>query len=364
MNETSKNPYVTALINLTDSEAVAVIVWFALAILLALIIHKVAFVIFRNILRHSEAGRRIVDRLFQLSRFASILIALAMALPAVQFESTVSGTVRQWLGIGITILLGWAAVEMVRTAADLILRDHKITNEDNLQKRRLHTQVRVLQRVAIVIVTLVTAGVILMSFPSIRAVGFSLFASAGVAGIVLGFAARPILGNLIAGVQIALTQPIRIDDVLFVEGEWSWVEEITATYVVLRIWDLRRLVVPLTYFIEKPFQNWTRESAAILGTVTWHLDYRVPVAAIREKFDELVKAHPLWDGSVANIQVTEANVSSIKVRALVSARNSSQAWDLRCDIREKIIAWLQDDHPDVLPRVRAEIEVTDKPDQL
>jgi small-conductance mechanosensitive channel len=192
-----------------------------------------------------------------------------------------------------------------------------------------------------------------MIFPAVRSFGVSLFASAGVAGLVLGFAARPILTNLIAGMQIALTQPIRIDDVLIVEGEWGWVEEITTTYVVIRIWDQRRLIVPLSHFIEKPFENWTRESAAILGVVLWHLDYRAPIAEMRKKLEELLYANKLWDGKVANLQIVDSGVSTITVRALMSARNSPTAWDLRCEIREQMLEWLRAEYPDALPRVRA-----------
>ena len=199
-----------------------------------------------------------------------------------------------------------------------------------------------------------------MTFPSLRAVGFSLFASAGAAGLIVGLAARPTLSNLIAGLQIALTDPIRIDDVVIVEGEWGWIEEINTTYVVVRIWDLRRLVVPLTHFIEKPFQNWTRRSADILGTVFFYADYTVPVDEIRAELRRIVEGSELWDGEVCGLQVTNATERTVELRALVSAATSPEAWDLRCMVRERMIEFLMRHYPESLPRVRAEFMASDQ----
>ncbi len=195
----------------------------------------------------------------------------------------------------------------------------------------------------------------LLSFDNIKQYGVSLLASAGAAGIVLGFAARPVLANMIAGIQIAISQPIRIDDVVIVEGEWGWIEDIGSTFVTVRLWDWRRMVVPLTWFIENPFQNWTRETAAVIGTVTWHMDYGVPVDRVRAKLEELVDASPRWDRRVVNLQVTEATGHGIELRGLMSARTSPLAWDLRCEIREAMIAWLQAEYPQHLPRWRGEM---------
>ena len=172
-----------------------------------------------------------------------------------------------------------------------------------------------------------------------------------------GLAARPLLSSLIAGVQIAMTQPIRIDDAVVVENEWGWIEEITSTYVVIKLWDWRRLIVPLSYFIEKPFQNWTREGAAIIGSVFLYVDYAVPVDRVREKLSEIVKASRLWDGRVVNLQVSDAKDHAIELRALVSARTSPLAWDLRCEVREKLIAFLRDEYPQALPRQRADLDL-------
>ena len=213
-----------------------------------------------------------------------------------------------------------------------------------------------LRRTIATLITILTVGIALMTIPSLQQYGVSLLASAGAAGLVMGLAARPLLTNLIAGVQIAITQPIRVEDAVVVQGEWGWIEEIGSTYVVVRIWDWRRMVLPLSYFIETPFQNWTRESAQLIGSVHLYVDYATPLDAMRQKVTELAQASRLWDGQVVNMQVVEATEKSIQLRILVSARNSSDAWDLRCEMREKIIAWLQANHPGALPRLRAEIE--------
>jgi len=194
-----------------------------------------------------------------------------------------------------------------------------------------------------------------MTFPGVREYGVSLLASAGAAGLIVGLALQPVLKNLFAGIQVAMTQPIRIDDALLVEGEWGKVEEITSTYVVVRIWDLRRLILPLSYFIDHPFQNWTRESAELIGTVMLYVDYTVPVATVRQKAEEIARASPLWNGKVFNLAVTDLKERTMEIRILVSAGDSGRAFDLRCEMREKLMAFLQQDHPQVLPRLRAEL---------
>jgi len=253
------------------------------------------------------------------------------------------------------IVVGWVAITAVNMAAALYLQRFPLDVVDNLLARKHRTQINILKRSAITLLTVVTAAAALMTFESVRQYGVSLFASAGVAGLVVGFAARPVLSNMIAGVQMAITQPIRIDDVVIVEGEWGRIEEITSTYVVVRIWDLRRLIVPLTYFIEKPFQNWTRVSAELLGTVFVYVDYTVPVDHVRAKVEEIVKASPLWDGKVVGVQVTDAKADTIEVRALASAANSGDIWNLRCELREKLIDFLQREYPGALPRRREHV---------
>jgi small-conductance mechanosensitive channel len=206
-----------------------------------------------------------------------------------------------------------------------------------------------------VVITVVMFAAGLMMFDQVRSLGASVLASAGVIGIIVGFAAQRTIANLFAGFQLAMTQPIRIDDVVIVENEWGRIEEITLTYVVVRIWDLRRLIVPLSHFIEHPFQNWTRDQSDILGTVFLYTDYKTPVDSLREELRRIVAQSPNWDGKVCGLQVTNASERSLELRALASAADASKAWDLRCEIREKMIYFVQQNYPDSLPRLRAEM---------
>ena len=231
--------------------------------------------------------------------------------------------------VAIIFCVTWLVIKGIHFARELILTKDDIEDEDNLKARKVYTQFRVLERILIFLVILIAIAVALMTFEGIRRIGISLFASAGVAGIVIGFAAQKLLGNILAGFQIALTQPIRLDDVVIVENEWGWIEEINLTYVVVRIWDKRRLIVPTTYFIEKPFENWTRVSADILGTVFIYTDYSLPVERLREGFLEILRSTKLWDGKVGVLQVTDATDRAMEIRALMSAPNSPTAWDLR-----------------------------------
>jgi small-conductance mechanosensitive channel len=234
--------------------------------------------------------------------------------------------------------------------------------KDNLKARKVYTQFRVLERIVIFIVILIAIAIALMTFEGIKRIGISLFASAGVAGIIIGFAAQKLLGSILAGFQIALTQPIRIDDVVIVENEWGWIEEITLTYVVVRIWDKRRLIVPTTYFIEKPFQNWTRVSADILGTVFIYTDYQVPIAKLRIEFTRILEESGLWDGKVNVMQVTNATEKTVEIRALMSTVDSPTGWDLRVLVREKLISYLQAHYPESLPKMRVEMTQEQKED--
>ena len=339
--------------SLTGNGELSILLSLAGAVLAAIASHTLLIFVLRRLIGRGSIASSILKRIGGPTRLVMILLALVLVLPVAEFNAEFAEATRQILKVGVVVLLGWSAAIAINATARRVAGRHDIGVEDNLTARRIHTQINILRRVSLVGVFLLTLGTSLMIFPAVRSFGVSLFASAGVAGLVLGFAARPILTNLIAGMQIALTQPIRIDDVLIVEGEWGWVEEITTTYVVIRIWDQRRLIVPLSHFIEKPFENWTRESAAILGVVLWHLDYRAPIAEMRKKLEELLYANKLWDGKVANLQIVDSGVSTITVRALMSARNSPTAWDLRCEIREQMLEWLCAEYPDALPRVRA-----------
>jgi small-conductance mechanosensitive channel len=263
--------------------------------------------------------------------------------------------------IAIIFCVTWLVIKAIQLTRVLILQQYDIKEEDNLKARKVYTQFRVLERILIFLVVLIALAVSLMTFEGIKRVGISLFASAGVAGIILGFAAQKLLGSILAGFQIALTQPIRLDDVVIVENEWGWIEEINLTYVVVRIWDKRRLIVPTTYFIEKPFQNWTRVSADILGTVFIYADYDLPVDKLREAFMKILKQSKMWDGNVGVMQVTGTTDRAMEIRALMSAPNSPAAWDLRVYVREKLIEYLQEHFPESLPRTRIEMEGLEGP---
>lgn len=287
--------------------------------------------------------------------FALPLLVLIPALEATPLQGHWLDQSLRLLHIGLTACVIWLLVRAVAAGEDAILRDNPMEVADNLEARRIQTQTRVLSRVLMGVIILVGVSLILLTFPMVRQIGTALLASAGIIGLVAGIAAKPVFGNLIAGLQIALTQPIRLDDVVIVEGEWGRVEEIGSSYVVVRIWDERRMVVPLTWFIEHPFQNWTRRSADLLGTAFLWLDYRAPIPAIRAELERICKGESLWDGRVCVTQVTETTEHTLQVRLLVSARSSGDAFDLRCIVRERMLDFLAREHPQALPRTRAEL---------
>jgi len=262
-----------------------------------------------------------------------------------------------FIKLALIFFITWFVIRSINLSREVILRQYDISEKDNLKARKIYTQFRVLENIVIFIVILVAIAIALMTFDGIRRIGVSLFASAGVAGIIIGFAAQKLIASVLAGFQIALTQPIRIEDVVIVENEWGWIEEITLTYVVVRIWDKRRLIVPSTYFIENPFQNWTRVSADILGTVFIYTDYTVPVDELRKELTRILEGTDLWDGQTNVLQVTNAKDHTLEIRALMSAVDSPTAWDLRVLVREQLISFLQLKYPGSLPKTR--IEMTD-----
>ncbi len=334
-------------------DTVVAAVLFLTAIIAAWIIHAIAVrVLIRLAGERHPFARQILISTRGLTRLALMLFALTVTLPTVPLAAATSAALGKAFLVGAIVLVGWATINMVNVVATLYLRRFTVDGEDNRQASKRVTQVAILKGAAITLLIMVTAGAALMTFDSVRQFGVSLFASAGVAGLVVGFAARPVLSNMIAGVQIAITQPISLNDVVIVEGEWGRIDEITGTYVVVLTWDLRRLVVPLTYFIEKPFQNWTRGSTNLLGAVVVYADYTVPVDRVRAKVEEIVKASPRWDSKVVNLQVTDARPDTLELRALASAANAGDAWDLRCELREKLIAFLQSECPGALPKRR------------
>jgi small-conductance mechanosensitive channel len=300
---------------------------------------------------HESLGRHTRS----ISRLIFVLFAIYIALFFVKMPESAHKIVNDIYGIVLIIAVAWFLVKLTSVFETVILMQYHIEDKDNLQARKIYTQVRIIKKILIFIIAVVAFSAILMSFERFRRLGTGILASAGVAGIVLGFAAQRALGNLLAGIQIALTQPFRLDDVVIVENEWGRIEEITLTYVVVRIWDLRRLVLPISYFIEKPFQNWTRISADLIGSVYLYVDYTVPVQEIREEFFRILKSST-WDGKVWGLQVTDATEHSMQVRAIMSAPDSSSAWNLRCEVREKLIEFMRTKHPEALPRFRAELQ--------
>ena len=323
------------------------------AILLALSLYRLA-----TWLLNRAFGTRLpllsvfIERTSGPAQLAVCLAAVALILPLAPLDDAFRTPLTRLFVVAFIALIGWISIRVVDMSAARYLQNFRDVTE-NFVARKHVTQVRVFKRVTDIIIVIITVSTALMTFDSVRQYGVSLFASAGAAGLIVGLAARPLLSNLIAGLQIAITQPIRIEDAVIIENEWGWVEDIAATYVVIRLWDWRRMVVPLSYFIEKPFQNWTRDTASLIGVIALHVDYRADVPRIRRWLEGAVKESKLWDGAVVNLQVIDADSRTIELRALVSARNAPQSWDLRCEMREKLIAFIRDEMPEALPRERA-----------
>ncbi len=285
---------------------------------------------------------------------ASLIAQIAIISDIFIFETT-KFIVDHISVLGIILSIAWFLILLFKVFKKRILKKYDVGSSDNLKARKVYTQYMILENIIIFIIVILAIGVALMSFESIRSVGISVLTSAGIAGIIIGLAAQKAIGTLLAGIQIAITQPIRLDDVVIVENEWGWIEEINLTYVVVRVWDKRRLVVPTTYFIEKTFQNWTRNSADILGTVFLYVDYQLPVDALRKEQTRLLKSTDLWDGKVDVLQVTNTTEKSVELRVLVSAKNSPAAWDLRVYLREKLLDFIQKNYPESLPKARISI---------
>ncbi len=325
------------------------------AFAVAWLVHAAILVVLRRLLRNRRPYlRTILEATKDPTRLALLIAALAIALPTAPVASETENIFGKILTLATICLVGWIALTALQIGANLYLRRFRMDVEDNLSARKHVTQVRVLVRALDTVILLLTLGLALMTFDSVRQFGVSLFASAGVASIVFGLAAQPVLSNLIAGVQLAVTQPIRLEDAVTVQNEYGWIEEINATYVVIRLWDLRRLIVPLNYFIQQPFTNWTRQAAANIGSVLLYLDYTAPVDRIREKAKEFVAQSKL-NGTLVNVQVTNTSAQAMEVRVLLTASNTGGTADLCAELREKLIGFLQREHPDSLPRQRNEI---------
>ncbi|EUB97225.1 MscS Mechanosensitive ion channel [Rhizobium sp. CF080] len=327
----------------------------AVAFLLGLAIQRFGFRFLTRLVESRDLfWRSLVSRTRRPMRLAILTWTLSLGATIAPLSSDQAEVIRHLLLLGFIIVVGWMAKIALHVWMIVYLRRFKLDTEDNLLARTHVTQSRIAERIASFMIVAITIAATLMTFPAVQQYGVSLLASAGVAGIVLGLALQPVLKNIFAGIQLAITQPIRIDDALIVEGEWGNVEEITSTYVVVKLWDWRRMILPLSYFIETPFQNWTRDSSELIGTVMIYLDYSVPVNAVRRKVEEIAATSKLWDRRVVAVQVTDFRENVMEIRILVSASNAPRTFDLRCEVREKIIDFIQREYSASLPRVRAE----------
>ncbi|PVY78080.1 mechanosensitive ion channel-like protein [Tamilnaduibacter salinus] len=325
------------------------------AVAVTVLVYHILLRIVRRLTRSKAIGRMFLDSAAKPLGVSLCLMVLHGVLRAVPQDLPMLGLFLHIATPLLILSLTWAAVRCTAAIGDVIVTLNPVQEGEWRRARKVETQTRFLVRGLNVLIVIIGLGSALMTFNSVQQLGTSLLASAGIGGIILGFAARPVLGNLLAGMQIALTQPFRIDDVLNVQGEWCWVEEVTATYVVLRVWDLRRLVMPLQWFIENPFQNWSRNNADMLGTVFLWVDYAMPIEPLRDEFSRLLRTTELWDGQLERVQVTDSDERAMQVRFLMSAQDSSRSWDLRCLIREGMVTFVQRYHADCLPRLRAQV---------
>jgi small-conductance mechanosensitive channel len=348
--------YVSSLIDGTPPWAIlaAIVIGATIA---ALAVHRFVFFLLERKLRNADhfAWLLILRKTKGPAAFAAVMAALSLSLQLGPISGSAADVLTRLMQVAFIALFTWVAIVTTDIFGSVYLRRLRLDVEDDLLARKHVTQIRILKRAAVTIIALIGIASALMTFDQVRQLGVSLFASAGVAGLAIGMAARPLLTSFIAGVQIAMTQPIRIQDAVGIEGEFGTIEEITSTYVVVQLWDSRRMILPLNYFIEKPFQNWTREKSSIIGAVIIYVDYCADVGAIRRKLEEIVKTTTLWDGRVVNLQVTDATEMSIQLRALASARTPAAAWDLRCLVREALIVFVSRELPSSLPRSRCQI---------
>jgi len=300
-----------------------------------------------------------------LNHFVPLLL-LNLLIPSMELSKRYVNIVDRSVEILLIISFASLLISAIKTFEDYVYHTYDLNKADNLKERKIRTQLQFIRKVIIVFIVLVTISIILLSFDNVRKIGAGLLTGVGIGSIIIGFAAQKSLANFLAGFQIAFTQPIRIDDVLVVEGEWGRVEDITLTYVVLNIWDQRRLILPINYFIEKPFQNWTRTTSEILGTVFIYADYSLPVDELRVELTRLLELNELWDKRVGILEVTDVKEQTMEIRALVSARNSSQAFDLRCYVRENLVKYIREKVPGSLPqkRLSGDFNLTERPDAV
>jgi small-conductance mechanosensitive channel len=325
------------------------------AVAIALAVVEVVHRVIRRLGNRSVLLRELTEHAHRPFQVAVVLVACQAAVRSSAGEFPGRAVVLHLLVLAAIAGFAWLVAALLLVSEDLALARFRTDVPDNRRARKLHTQVVMLRRVTVAGIVVLTAGVMLMTFPHVRTVGASVLASAGVIGVVAALAAQSVLGNVFAGLQLTFSDAVRLDDVVVVEGEWGRVEELTLSYVVVQVWDDRRLILPTSYFTTKPFQNWTRTRAAVLGTAEFDLDWSVPVTEMREELRRFVEGSELWDGRVCVLQVTEATGGMIQVRALVSAADAPTLWDLRCLVREHLVDWIRQHHPDALPRMRADL---------
>lgn len=319
-----------------------------------LLAHLVLFAALRRTVNRPRATveRSLLANLDRPARFVMPVLGAELAVGAITLPDPVGTILVHGIGIILAGGLAWLVIRSTYVFDDVILSRYQMDVADNLRSRRIRTQIQVLRKVTVVAVLVVTLAAILLSFPQVRVAGAGLLASAGLVAVVGGVAARPTATNVVAGLQIAVSQPIRVDDVVVVEGHWGRIEEIALTYVVVRVWDLRRLVLPISYFVEQPFENWTRSTADIMGWVYIQVDYSASVDELRQAFNDILGASTNWDGKVGVLQVTTLGTETMQLRALMSSPDSQRSWDLQCEVREKLIAYIQVHCPSALPHLR------------
>lgn len=331
----------------------------AVSVAVAFLIHWALYWVAMRLVRRSRVEPTLLPAIFHPTRWLVVLLALSAGVKSIDLGPRMADIWAIGSRMVFALLVGWLILRGMGAAKTMFERGADISVEDNLKARRQRTKIGILYRIAQCVVGFLVIAMMLIAIPGVRTVGVSLMASAGLAALAVGAAAQPALKNLIAGVQMAFSEPIRLDDVVIVEGEWGRIEEIKLTYVVVRIWDDRRMVVPVSYFLEKPFQNWTTKTSDLLGTVFFHVDPAADVGRIRAVFVDAVKANSRWDGRVAILQVTEHRPEALELRGLLSARNAGIAFDLRCEVREAVMDFLRREMPHALVRVRNRVEAAD-----
>ncbi len=318
-------------------------------------------ILFRAISRISRVRPTVLYSSFERNcrrplKSAIPLLILNFGLPLLNAPSEVTYLFDHAFHILFIASLSWMLISLVPVAEDVVLSRYNILDTDNLRARKIHTQIQMIRKVLTAVLTVLAVGYILMRFDQFRRLGTGILASAGLASLIIGLAAQKIFANFLAGIQIAFTQPIRLDDVVVVENEWGRISEMTLTYVVVKIWDERNLILPISYFIEKPFQNWTRMTANLLSTIFIYTDFTVPVDEVRMELERIVKSSDRWDGRVCSLQVTNMSERTMELRALVSASDSSNVWDLRCEVREKLIGFIQKQYPQAFSQIRLNLQ--------